>query len=217
MSHHFLGLDLGQAHDPTAIGIIERVDPPAPELQGVEVWGAPSKPKHLREKPVYHLRHLERLKLNTSYPDVVRYVLALMATPQLARQTELVVDATGVGRPVVDLFVSAGLKPTAITIVSGSAVTRDGRNWRVPKRDLVVNLQVLLQAERLKVAEGLPEGPAFVRELEAFKVKVDAVTAHDSYNAREGAHDDLVLAVAMAAYAARSQRADPFFLNVPHR
>ena len=40
-----------------------------------------------------------------------------------------------------------------------------------------------------------------LKELLKFKVKIDPVTAHDSYGAgREGQHDDLVLATALAAW-----------------
>ncbi len=51
------------------------------------------------------------------------------------------------------------------------------------------------------------------RELLAFQVKISAETAHDSYGAwREGAHDDLVLAVALALWAGERQevRGRPF-------
>lgn len=46
-----------------------------------------------------------------------------------------------------------------------------------------------------------------VRELQNFRVKINLETAHDSYAAwREGDHDDLVLAVCLALWAATSNR-----------
>jgi hypothetical protein len=140
------------------------------------------------------------MKLGTPYPAVATHVRDLLATPELKRDTILVVDATGVGRPVVDMLRQQRLAPIAITITGGDAVTYDN-GWRVPKRDLVAAVQVLLQSERLKFAERLPMVPALVQELTAFRVKIDPLTAHDSYGSwREGAHDDLVLAVAIAAW-----------------
>jgi hypothetical protein len=60
---------------------------------------------------------------------------------------------------------------------------------------------VLLQGGRLKVAGALRDQPVLVRELLNFQVRIDPLTAHDSYGAwREGAHDDLVLAVALACW-----------------
>jgi hypothetical protein len=111
------------------------------------------------------------------------------------------VDATGVGRPVVDMFEQARLNPYAITITGGSAVTEEGTEIRVPKRDLAMAAQVLLQNRRLVFAAGLPLLDVLRKKLQAFEVKINPATAHDSYLSwREGSHDDLVLAVAMAAW-----------------
>jgi hypothetical protein len=61
--------------------------------------------------------------------------------------------------------------------------------------------QVLLQNGLLRVASGLPEAETLKRELLNFRVKIDPKTAHDSYEHwRESDHDDLVLAVSMAAW-----------------
>jgi hypothetical protein len=71
----------------------------------------------------------------------------------------------------------------------------------VPKRDLVTVTQVLLQNGRLRVAAGLPEAETLKRELLNFRVKIDPRTAHGSYEHwRESEHDDLVLAVSIAAW-----------------
>ncbi len=71
----------------------------------------------------------------------------------------------------------------------------------MPKRDLVFTMQVLLQTQQLKVAEGLLDAAVLVEELLNFRVKIDPLTAHDSYGAwREKEHDDLVLAVALACW-----------------
>ena len=70
----------------------------------------------------------------------------------------------------------------------------------MPKKELVASLQVLLQTRRLKVAKTLPEAATLVRELETFRVKVTEA-ANETFGAwREGQHDDLVLAVALAAW-----------------
>jgi len=39
----------------------------------------------------------------------------------------------------------------------------------VPKLELVGTMQVLLQTQRLKIADSLPEAPVLVRELEVFR------------------------------------------------
>jgi hypothetical protein len=113
----------------------------------------------------------------------------------------LVTDATGVGRPVIDMMQKAGLRPVAVTITGGFDENRVMSNdFRIPKRNLVSTLAVILQSGRLKVAPELAESETFVSELSNFKVKISAA-GHDSYNAwRESIHDDLVLSVALAAW-----------------
>jgi hypothetical protein len=68
----------------------------------------------------------------------------------------------------------------------------------VPKKLLVANVQRLLSEGRLKVADGLPETAALVRELADFRVTITA-KANETFAAdSHGGHDDLVLAVALA-------------------
>ena len=203
----FLGLDLGQQADPTAIAILDRLE--GPETQKTEVWKTIKADARrtgeirvqLTEPGLASFRcgYLERLRLGTSYPVVADHVLALLDTEPLKGQTQLVVDATGVGRPVVDMLLQRGLKPTAITITGGDSVTYD-RGWRVPARDLIGSVQVLLQTDRLKFSAGIPAVPQLVQELLSFRVKINPLTAHDSYGNREGQHDDMVFAVAVAAW-----------------
>jgi len=182
------GLDIGQAADYTALAVLQAHNPV--EMVGVPVMGP----------AIYFCGHLERFDLGTPYPAMVDKVRQRLSTPQLRGRTALVVDATGVGAPVLDLLHLAGLNSIGVTIHGGeNVVTVDG-GYRVPKRDLVAAVQVLLQQERLKVAERLPEAATLVTELTNFRYTLSAA-GHDSYGAwREGTHDDLVLAVALAVW-----------------
>ncbi len=239
----YLGLDLGQAADYSALAILERL---------------PLKSRD--EAPTLHCRHLQRWPLKTSYPAIVADMARIVASDDLqhalrqfsrgshsgylseieedreATLPVLAIDATGVGAPVVDMFKAefkgsnprtiptswgyydlfgsgvqsppvevsqpkVGVVLEPIQITGGDAVTYEGGVTRVPKRDLVSAAQVALQTGRLKIASDLPEAQALVRELENFQMKISLDTAHDSYGAwREGAHDDLVLAVALALW-----------------
>ena len=59
---------------------------------------------------------------------------------------------------------------------------------------------MLSQTGRLKVAQDLPEAEPFVQELLHFRMQIKD-TGHDSYDAwREGQHDDLLFAVALACW-----------------
>jgi hypothetical protein len=175
-------LDLGQAADFTALAIVQQV----------------------AEPPVYCVRYLTRYALATPYPAIVAEVRALMLKPEL-RGADLVVDATGVGAPVLDMLSAANLSPIAVTITGGDSVTSEAGHFHVPKRDLVSTVQVLLQSQRLLIAQALPAAEDFVKELLAFQVKI-TTSAHDVYGSwREGTHDDLVLAVALACWYGEHQ------------
>ena len=175
---YIVGLDIGQMTDFTAICVLH-------EQPGTQ--------------PAYHCIHLERVPFGTSYPVVVSRVAEIMQTP-LLRYAPVIVDATGVGRALLDMLSRAGVRATAVTITGGDSVTREGDAFRVPKRDLVSVVQVLLQSHRLLIAEVLAEAEALVKELLNFQVRI-TLAGHDQYGAwREGTHDDLVLAVALACW-----------------
>jgi hypothetical protein len=187
------GLDLGQAKDFTAIAVMERtiVPSPDPELQAIH---------H------YAVRHLVRMALGTSYTVICDHLVSLFARSPLTGTT-LAVDETGVGRPVVDLLDTSRIKADVrpITITGGhEAHQGDGLGWKVPKKCLVSTLQVLLQGRRLTVAKSLPFSAALVEELQNFHVKVTEA-ANETFGALgEGYHDDLVLAIMIAAWAAEN-------------
>jgi hypothetical protein len=84
-SHYFVGVDLGQAADPTAVCIMEAYS------QREE----PTKP----EEFFYDVRHLMRYPLGMSYPAMVTDIGLMLQRPPLSgSKTELVIDETGVGR-----------------------------------------------------------------------------------------------------------------------
>lgn len=176
-----IGLDLGQAADYTALALLERQ----------EVRPNP---------PTYDLRELKQYPLKTAYTEIVASVARLMRRPELGREPYLVVDATGVGRPVIDLLRAAGLDPVPVVITAGIEESNEGLYYHTPKADLVTGTEVLLQAKRLRVAGSLPLASVLITELTAFKRKA-TLAGNEVFGAwREGEHDDLVLAVALAAW-----------------
>jgi hypothetical protein len=120
---------------------------------------------------------------------------------------EVVVDRTGVGRPVCDLLKQSGVSHAAVTINAGSQEARGRGGFNVPKQKLVSNLQVALSTGRLQIARGLELGEMLREELYNFELKVNVATTNVSYEAwREGEHDDIVLAAALAAWGADRKR-----------
>ena len=121
----------------------------------------------------------------------------------------LALDYTGVGRPVYDMFVEAGLYPVGVLIHGGDRVNHEqGYSiYRVPKRDLIGVLKILIQNQQanrypmMQIAKKLDLAETLKAEIHNLKVKIDPATAHDSYSAwREGDHDDLILSLGLAAW-----------------
>lgn len=125
--------------------------------------------------------------------------------PDLRGRCALLLDATGVGAPVVDLLRAAALEcpVIAVTITGGMHAALVAGGWSVPKRDLVTGLQVSLDLGQLRMPGRLAMGRELVGELMGMRVKIGA-SGHDAYGAEEsGAHDDLVLALGLACWGTR--------------
>jgi len=193
-----VGVDLGQSNDPTAIAIIEKEFVPGGGARGQQ---------KIPDSTKYILRHLERLPLGLSYMAQVGYVGSVMGRPPISNTegSRLVIDHTGAGRPVFDMFTHAGLAPVGITITGGDQVNSDGSRYRVPKSLLVSTLQAMLHGGQLEIAGDLPDLAALKGELQNFRVNFTAI-GNMQFEARSGHHDDLVLAIAIALwYATRGE------------
>ncbi len=182
---YLLGLDLGQAADPSALAILE------------QTW--PS----VEPKASYAGRELRRWPLGSAYPQIVADVTDLVQRLPPGRSV-LVIDGTGCGRAVVDLFrasaIAAAVVPVLIT--AGHAVSYDENGYfHVAKVQLVSVVQVLLGTRRLKFAKSLPLTPILEQELSTFTAKV-TTAGNETFAAdwRTGSHDDLVLGVALASW-----------------
>lgn len=180
-------MDRGKAHDQTALVVLERA---ATEL---------------------HVRHIERLPLGTSYPNPVERMAALVSSPQMARDVQVAVDSTGVGRARGHRPAPGGSENLLHASDGhhdhgGSNASRAGSRWSVPKRDLIAAAQVAIQTKRLKIASALPTAQFLADELAAFRVKVSEDGKDTFRNGREPANDDLVLTLAIAVYTATRQQ-----------
>ncbi|MHB0874512.1 MAG: hypothetical protein ACYC5O_00565 [Anaerolineae bacterium] len=201
-----VGLDLGQSQDYSAMVFLDRsqnvttVQVNTGRYPGV-LEAKDLRPQQIVEDATYRLRYLERLPLGTPYPAMVDRVKHVVEQPEIGGRYALVVDQSGVGRPVFDMFIKAGLDAYGITITGGnthSAVSRT--EVRVAKQLLVSAVQVVTQTPgRMGYAEGVAGLDVLRQELGAFHVETTKA-AHEIYEAREGAHDDTVLALAIAVW-----------------
>jgi phage FluMu gp28-like protein len=181
-SRFYVGVDLGQKQDHTAIAVVER-------------------------REFLLVRHVERVALGTPYPLVVEHLREMVSRPELRLQCALVVDGTGLGGPVVEMLRGAGLgcEITAVTITGGERERRSGGlSVSVPKRDLIAGVHVALDNGDLRIARKLKELGSLVRELVDVRMTSGLGTGRvrvgaDGY----GEHDDLVIALALACWRAK--------------
>lgn len=199
------GLDLGKQHDPPALATLARYQRARPN--DYPEWA-------------YTVVGLRKFPLGTPYltqperPDergLVEQVRDLLNAQPAFAGSMLAVDWTGVGIGVVDML--RALRPPLnlwirpIQIASGAKVTvEEGGGFTVPKAELVTNLEVLLQANRLTISPA-PAGDAvraaLLEELaDEFRVFSRKVTkkGNEKTGAAGDKHDDMVLAVSLAAW-----------------
>ena len=163
-----IGVDIGQRVDPTAIAVVEAEDraPAAtPARLLVRGQGSAATIAHqpaTRPPAAYHfvVRHLARLPLGTPYPAVAERIAAIAANVRThvgptAAPPAVVLDATGVGQPVVDLVRATGLRVTGVYFTHGDRRTVEAERVTLGKAYLVSRLQALLQSGRLH----LPQTP----------------------------------------------------------
>ena len=207
----FIGVELGQVSDVTALAVVESLTLPFLRTEEIyaenwvdvhPVYQAPDGGEIRGHPPVnFALRHLERIPAGVSYPEIVSRVESLHG--QLRRPT-VVLDGTGVGKAAVELFRRSNFDLSVFTLMAGDQMVQEGRSYRIPKRDVISTTQVLLQTGRLKIARSLPHASLLARELVNFRFKVGVKASEDALDWRDGPDDDLVLALAIAAWRAET-------------
>jgi hypothetical protein len=220
-----IGVDLGQSYDFTAIVGVERV-----KITTFDKWRE-SKTKKVdlnaprsELEPVfntsreYHVRLIERVRLGTSYAEIIKYLLNLVERPVIKEKKPVIaIDASGVGRAVFDMAREAGLKDVkAITATGGEKITDDDPYFNVPKSELASLVKGLFGRGILKIAKGLKESDALTRELENYMVKrTDAGRAQ--FEAAPSSHDDLVAALSLACFIADRYESIPLVAPIEIR
>jgi hypothetical protein len=197
------GLDLGQSMDPTALIVMRHHHEPLPDDWDVDKVRRVTRQ---RSKQRYDVVHAERLPLGTAYPDVVQHVRDVLNRPPLRDRCHLVIDESGVGRAVGDIFEGAGMRAVRVSITAGvEAVKQEHRRWSVAKSILISGVDAKLHSGELRFAAELGEAHALHEELKDFRRHLTAA-GRATYQARTGKHDDLVLAVAIALWWAVERR-----------
>ncbi|MBI3208599.1 MAG: hypothetical protein HYZ37_06830 [Candidatus Solibacter usitatus] len=181
LTHSFLGLDLGQRSDYSALSILEFHPHPSPQRH-------PATYEFLTN-PKLHILSLTRFPLGTPYPKIAQAV-----RDHIQPQSTLVVDATGPGLPFLDFLTTTPLPANLIRILitsSGTPHYTNGHHY-VSRRALLLNLAVLAQNRRLSISPTLTHTKTLLDELSAIR--------HDGSSTAP--HDDFAIATSLAAWQA---------------
>ena len=185
-----IGVDLGKLTDYSALAVLERI----PKSEGFDPY---TREYRFRHRNV--IRHLERIRLGTSYPRVVDRIQALAREITFIGRCTVVVDATGVGEAVIDSL-DLDCELVGVTITGGeTTISAGNRRWLVPKKEIVVGLQGMIVRRDLEIAADLPLAEEATSELLSIGRSLRAEGGKDD-------HDDLVLAIGLAAWRTRTRR-----------
>ena len=180
----FIGVDLGQRQNNTAIIVLERFEQCPDENERSQGLG-------FRKR--YVVRQAERIPLGTPYQVIVKRIKSMVQKLSQLGSVVVVVDSTGIGIPIVEQMriehVGGHLIPLMITS-GNSSVTETS----VPRPALITKMQLMAQLGELEIAYGCNDGEALERELKH-------LTVEGAKRASEP--DDLAFALALACWRAK--------------
>jgi len=181
---YIAGLDLGQQQDYSVLSILELII--MDDLT-----------------PKYILRDIKRYPLKTDYMHIVLDVSSILNREELLSKSVFVMDYSGVGTPIYDLFKinMSNTYPIGVSIAGGNNTHwRTRSNAIVAKKDIVSTFQVVIQNKRLII----PYNLSLIREVEKeflnFKAKLTK-TASVIFEAKGSIyHDDIVMSIGVALW-----------------
>ncbi len=163
------------------------------------LWSQPSNPRKVIRRASVTICPVPQTTSNAPPPNTTSStaMMAVMGNPRgLARGSVRLVLESPIMPCLTPLV--AGRRPVpTITVAYSPVFSRQGGVSRAPLRQY----RGAFENGRLKIAQGLPLAGALRGELREFQVRFTA-KGRDSYAARSGEHDDLVMAVALAVWFA---------------
>jgi hypothetical protein len=194
-----LSVDLGKRQDHTAFVVTETKR----ELR-----------KNKRKKNIAvttsTVRDIQRLPLDTDYDVVAEKIHKVFWDDRLWLRHDqsgtliaptLLVDAGGVGDAVCDdLRKDLGMPFIRYRLVRGTAAeNRHGRfDYTVPRTVMFQQLYAAFHSQRIQIDRRLENAKVLLGELKGLQVESNEETGYMKVVHREGAHDDLAIALAAA-------------------
>jgi hypothetical protein len=185
----YLGLDLGQRRDYTALAVVRTA---------TVYLGQEKVAYNFVKRDELRVIHLARFELGYPYTDLPAALRGVIRQLDLSEPATLAVDATGPGLPVVEVIRRSGLYANVLSamITGGSSSGTKSNNgvYSIARKELLSDLRVAIESRKLKTVPRLPLNDELRAELRTLEAES---AAHSRV------HDDLVFAVALALWAAK--------------
>ncbi len=211
---HFLGVDVGIEHDFTALTLLKVNAPnvlvPVSRYDDLPIidkaTGQPlvlpdgvSEEKFLQ--PKYDIIDLQRI-LKSNFETIAREIKMVVEDVNLVTTA---IDATGMGRGLVEECQRIGLRPLALTLSGGSRITGGQQRWRVPSSMVYESVYRCFAQKRYKLGSQLELTRTLLNELQCCEVR-RTDTGHSKYGVWSGedGHGDLLMSLGLATIAAES-------------
>ena len=218
MSQYVISIDIAKRRDFTAIQIYRDT----PELiRGDRAANAPDRHFHFQDL-VYQFKGQDM-----RYQDLAMHVVRLVSDKKVANNNDLIVDGTGVGVAVVDIFRERGLNPIPIVATAGGtakpvyadigSIFGNGTGeqlkgmhtvseWHVPKVEMVQAGQVAMEQRLVRIAPNVNHLDDFREQLQGFKGRFNERTNYTRYDAEDDeVHDDFITCYLMAMWWIRTK------------
>ena len=175
-----ISLDPAQLHDYSPLAVLQ-VDPDAADSGNV-----------------YRLVSLKR-KQRLSYVEIVALAKRVFLNPRFQPDAKFIIDVGGVGRALMDMLTAAGIECIPVQLTGGEAESVIGGTYHASKSLLVGRFLAAWDAARVQVPATASFLPILEAELKAFRGAMSA-QGRATFEASQGEHDDLVLALAQAVW-----------------
>ncbi len=189
---NFAGLDIGQMHEFTTLAVVERAEVNGEWHPAAFAW---------KTRAMLRLRHLERFAPGTPYEDVATRLGQIASA---VGRCEVLANVTVTGKPAIELLRGRNpechVKPAII--VAGNSESYAGGLRKIPIKDLLTGLQIVLQQGRLQIAGTLEHAAALTAEMAEMRLDSHLRKPTDESVWRESPKDDLVFATALSCWGA---------------
>jgi hypothetical protein len=178
----YIGLDLGQRADHAAIAVLYFHQVPLGR-RNPTTWA-------MEYRNFLHLRQIHQIPLGTPYPEIARLIRDLLQHFEIEGRATLIVDAGGPGLPFIDFLRTQSLPAHLIKLNITSAGTPHLTNglYHASRAQLLTNLSLLFENRSIVI----PDDETLLTELRAIQSNFTS----------QADHDDLVMALALAAWQA---------------